>query len=287
MIFLGVRTLKIKKILNNNVVLSENKDAHEVVVMGKGLAFQKKIGEAIDTHKIEKVFTSRNNVFSEHFSQLMSEVAPEYIELASEIIEDSKAYIDEPLNDNIYIALVDHISFMISRFKLGHKVKNALLWETKKFYPNEYKAGCHALEILEKHFEISLAEDEAGFIALHLVNAQQAAGNMGVTSRVAEVLHTVIGIVQFHYGIVLDDTSLNYARFITHLQFFVRRVIQSDVVENDEAFLYDELSYKYPKAYTCVKKVEAGLVEIYGMEMRKSEQVYLLLHIYRVAEKKI
>lgn len=32
----------IKKILNNNVVISENDRSEEIVIMGKGLAFQRK-----------------------------------------------------------------------------------------------------------------------------------------------------------------------------------------------------------------------------------------------------
>ena len=37
--------MEIKKILNNNVVVSNNELNQEIVVMGRGLAFQKKVGE--------------------------------------------------------------------------------------------------------------------------------------------------------------------------------------------------------------------------------------------------
>ena len=41
----------IKKVLNNNVVLSE-KDNHEIVIMGKGIAFGKRVGDLLDKDKI-------------------------------------------------------------------------------------------------------------------------------------------------------------------------------------------------------------------------------------------
>lgn len=43
----------INKIFNNNVVLSEEK-GQEVIVMGRGLAFGKKVGDGLEVEKIEK-----------------------------------------------------------------------------------------------------------------------------------------------------------------------------------------------------------------------------------------
>ena len=276
----------IKKIFNNNVILSENAENKEVVVMGRGLAFQKRVGDIIDQKQIEKVFTSVNNMFSEHFSQLMTEIQPEYLELVTEIVEVAREDIEGTLNDNIYITLVDHLSFAVSRHQMGYEIKNALLWDTKKFYPKEFQAGLKAIDLIEKHFSISLGEDEAGFVALHFVNAQQDVGMLDITNKVTDILQTVIGIVQLHYGVVLDETSLNYARFITHLQFFVRRVLQNEAPTEGDEFLYKELKYKYPNTYECIIKIRDCLRAVYNIEMTKSEQVYLMLHIYRVAEKK-
>ncbi|WP_252315859.1 CAT RNA binding domain-containing protein [Sinobaca sp. H24] len=42
--------MKISKILNNNVVVSV-KDKQEVIVMGRGIAFNKKVKEDIDEQK--------------------------------------------------------------------------------------------------------------------------------------------------------------------------------------------------------------------------------------------
>ena len=48
--------MKIAKILNNNVVVVQDERGREQVVMGRGLAFQKRVGEALDTARVEKVF---------------------------------------------------------------------------------------------------------------------------------------------------------------------------------------------------------------------------------------
>ena len=47
--------MKIEKILNNNVVVSINDKGQEVIVMGRGLAFQKKIGAEINEGNIRTI----------------------------------------------------------------------------------------------------------------------------------------------------------------------------------------------------------------------------------------
>ena len=53
----------IHRILNNNVVITLDKEGKECVVCGKGIAFKKKIGDEIDSKEVNKVFVfekSRN-----------------------------------------------------------------------------------------------------------------------------------------------------------------------------------------------------------------------------------
>lgn len=58
--FVGVRffvsgvNMQIAKVLNNNVVVVLDEHQREQVVMGRGLAFQKRPGDALDDSKIEK-----------------------------------------------------------------------------------------------------------------------------------------------------------------------------------------------------------------------------------------
>ena len=48
--------MKIRKILNNNSAVVLDDDNQEVVVIGKAIAFKKKIGDAINPAVIEKKF---------------------------------------------------------------------------------------------------------------------------------------------------------------------------------------------------------------------------------------
>ena len=50
-------------------------------------------------------------------------------------------------------------------------IKNELLNEIRRVHKKEYKVALWALEFLNRKLKIELPEDEAGFIALHFINA--------------------------------------------------------------------------------------------------------------------
>ena len=63
------------------------------------------------------------------------------MELATKIINDAEESLNYTFDDMTYIGLADHISYALNRYKKGHKITNALLFEIKKFYPKEYAVG--------------------------------------------------------------------------------------------------------------------------------------------------
>ena len=56
--------MEIYKILNNNVIVSKNEHDKEIIAMGKGIAFKKKVGEHIEDELIDKVYTLSDEVSS-------------------------------------------------------------------------------------------------------------------------------------------------------------------------------------------------------------------------------
>ena len=52
--------MKIKRIYNNNVVVSNDMSGKEIIIIGRGIAFQKKVGEEIDQVKVEKIFSAND-----------------------------------------------------------------------------------------------------------------------------------------------------------------------------------------------------------------------------------
>ena len=99
----------IEKVLNNNVVITRDERNQEMIVMGKGLAFKKKVGDPIFDSCIDKKFQLTNDGLSQQFQELAQAIPLEYLEISCEIIEYTKEALQVQLNDSVYIALTDHL----------------------------------------------------------------------------------------------------------------------------------------------------------------------------------
>lgn len=109
----------IEKVLNNNVVITRDERDREMIVMGKGLAFKKKVGDPILDSCIDKKFQLTNDGLSQQFQELAQAIPLEYLEISCEIIEYTKEALQVHLNDSVYISLTDHLYTAIERQKWG------------------------------------------------------------------------------------------------------------------------------------------------------------------------
>lgn len=275
--------MEIKKILNNNVVITENENDQEMVVMGKGMAFHKKPGDQIDEGSIEKTFVLQNTGTSDKLDQLLKDTSEKYLDIASEILAYAQSKLPYKLNEYLYVALTDHISFAIARYEQGIHLKNNLLYEIRKYYKKEFQMGLHALGIIERHTGIQLGEDEAGSIALHLVNSQISGENMEIAAQVTDMVNSILNIVKYYYQVQLDESSINYERFITHLRYFSIRFIRKEKSEDTvDEFLHEQVKKKYQEAYACTERVNIYLENNFNWTLSEDEKVYLTVHIHRV-----
>jgi len=279
--------MEIKKIFNNNVVLTENDNKLEMVVMGRGLAFQKKVGELVDPTKIEKSFILKKKGISDKLAALLQNTSEQYLQIAEKIISFAKSQLENKFDDYLYIALTDHLSFAINRHKQGLHLKAPLLWEIKKYYKQEFQVGLKALTIIEEEIGIRLEEDEAVSITMHLVNSQISDVGMESMTKVISIINNILSIVKYHYTIELDENCISYERFLTHLRFFAIRLIRKErkVYENEVDFLFEQIKLKYQEAFECSEKIAMYVQKTYKSILSNDELLYLTLHIQRVTNR--
>lgn len=281
----GVQDMKIMRIINNNVVNALDNSNNEIIVMGRGIAYQKKKGDEIDESLIEKHFSLTGFSDSNLFKKLVEEIPYEYLKLADEIIKSSKKSLNRKLNKNIYITLTDHLNFALERHKQGIVFKNALLWEIKRFYKEEFLAGTKALEIVKKRLGVELPEDEAGFLALHIVNAEMD-GNLEESSVMPAIIHDILNIVKYHYNIDLDESTLSYERFITHLKFFIQRAVSRQCYQSEDEELCKTIRGNFKDAYIGAVKIKDYMKKKMQYDVSEEELMYLTIHIERIINRK-
>lgn len=272
--------MKIKKIINNNVVATLDDFDNELVVMGRGIGFQKHEGDVIDKKKVEKYF-AMSNVNASQFEKLVKEIPYETIKTADEIITYAKKELKRELNKNIYITVTDHLNFAIERHKNNINFQNDLLWEIKRFYQKEYQIGCHALEIIKEQLGIELLEDEAGFFALHIVNAEMN-GDMQQSIKAPKIIKDVVRIVTYYFNEEIDESTLAYERFITHMKFFIQRAVKNEMYPPEDGEFCKIVFNRYKKAYNCAQKIREYIWLKLKYDVPDAEMMYLTIHIERV-----
>lgn len=278
--------MRIFKILNNNVAVVMDENGQEKIVMGKGICYKKKPGDVILEEEIDKTFFLSAADISNKFQELIQDIPIEHMAVEEEIIAEAERRLDKKLNDTVYISLIDHVHTSIVRFLEGVTVKNVLLWDIRRFYKEEFKIGLWALELIQEKCKVMLPEDEAGFIALHLANAQMDQESMHNMYEITRIIQEVVNLVKYYFKIDFHEDDVYYFRFITHLKFFAQRLVEQKVyTEDDIEDLWAVIRGKYPKSFDCVERITKFIESKYKYHLSKEEQLYLTIHIERVVSK--
>lgn len=273
--------MRIEKVINNNIVSAFDDTGREIVVMGKGLGFGVRPGQPVNEKKIEKEFRIKSRDTADKLKELLADMPLERAQISADIISYAKSSLNLKLNQSIYVTLTDHINFAVERFEKGINLQNALLWEIKRFYPREFNLGCYALRLIKERLNVELPEDEAGYIALHFVNAEYGT-DIKDAFRFPNQLRDILEITSNELGIVLDERTLHYERFVTHLKFLLQRVYRRELLPNEEEELAELMRTKYPKEYACSCRITEYIEKNTGCKLSGEEVMYLAIHIRRV-----
>lgn len=131
---------------------------------------------------------------------------------------------------------------------------------------------------------MELAEDEAGFIALHLVTAQLNS-EMPEVMHVTRVMQEILQLVKYQLQLNYDEESLSYQRFVTHLKFFAQRMLTRTVVEDDDVSLHSAVKDNYAKAWKCAETVATHLQKAVSA-VADHRRNYVSCHSYRTGKKR-
>lgn len=278
--------MKVSKILNNNLVLSRNRENEEIIVKGLGIGFHAKRGDTIDESLIEKIFYPENHQNSIQIQQYLLSIPEEYLDFVQEFVDRVKK--EEPdlrLNNSIYLSLSDHIMGTVERFRNGITLKNVLLLDIQQLYKKEYEYGLKMVEEANRKFNIQLPADEAGFISLHFVNAEEGQQNND-NYKIAMIVNQVQEVVKTYFSdITFNESSLYYQRFLTHLKYFAQRYLHKELQYDEDETLFQIIQEQCREAYGCVKLIYLLMEEKYQYALSKEEMMYLTIHIQTNVDK--
>ncbi|MBV1710100.1 MAG: PRD domain-containing protein [Erysipelothrix sp.] len=270
--------VKVLKILNNSAMLvSDGKS--ELVLLGRGIAFNRKNEERIKSGlEVDKIYALERS--ANRFKMLIENNSSQVNELVINSMQLLMERNGTDIRPEAMIGFCDHVSIMFSRVLKGESIMNPFLSETKVLYPESFEKAQSIAHQLNAQFDVIIPEEEVGYIALHLQNIVSPASGeqMKVMNKIAAITSDYI---TDELKINLDKESLIYARFMTHLKFVVMRLLRnqrSDNIMTD--MILSQLSQYRPQAEKIVDIIEQETKHRLSLD----ELAYLMIHVGRILE---
>jgi transcriptional antiterminator len=275
--------LRIEKALNNNVLIAEHPDYNEVVIIGKGIGFNRKRGDFIDTDNVEKLFVMKNENEQKNYIKLLPFLDQSFHEVIISAIELIKQRTNSLLNEHIHVALTDHLMFALTRASQGMVVSNPFLVETKALYRREYEVAKEVVEMINEKTGIDLPVGEIAFIALHIHSAITNK-ELSEVNQHSQLISKLVEMVEVQFEIEIDREGIDYMRFVRHLRFTIERVKKGERVEEPEK-IASLLKQEYPVCYYLAWKLIKVMQQTLKLHVFDAEAVYLTMHLQRLQNK--
>ena len=275
--------MRIEKVINNNIIQARDNNGVELVVMGRGIGFGKGPGSEVNNAAIEKTFRLDNMDDKEQFKRLLASLPLEHIRLANDIISYARESLKIRLNQNVYLTLTDHISFVIDRYRAGMNFDNILADEVRLFYPLEYSVGRYALEMIEERTGCRLVEDEAASIALHIINGETNLV-MGAAFKMIKMMREMMEIIERHITIP-EGRNYPKERLASDLKQLANRLVSEEPMSGrKDDVLYSFVQDHYKEEYQIINGINEYIEGAYQCSMTEEEKIYLALNIKRMRD---
>lgn len=278
--------MKIIKVINNNNVCVFDNNGKEQIISAKGIGFGKKYGDEIEPNGDFKVYMITDSSFRKKLIESLSEIPYEIIAVTDDLVKYISEHTDGKLNDSLLITLSDHISFAIERKKNGMEFSNPLMDSISEYFPDEFALGKYCLEKINDKLNVHLSNDEAGFIAMHIINARLGT-KMSQVSDITKLVNDCADIADKCFSGKIDKTSVFYERFLIHLKFLAKRLFKAEklpnVLSRDDDIL-SLIKLKFKKHYKCAKCMQDHILKNYAKTISEDEMLTLAIHLKRITE---
>ena len=272
---------RITKILNHNSFMGiQSKNDQECLIMGKGVAFGKKVGQTVSVTGDARVYSLKELTDRGEAKEIIKSVSPLCLELANEVLNQAEKEFGKVAR-SILSTMADHLDFAVRRIQNGEQISNPLTDDIRIMFYKEYKvAGC-IRDLLKEKLGIRIDEHEIGYIALH-VHAAIVDENVSQAMEIARTVRECICMVEEETGKSIDVMSLSYNRLMNHVRYMVARAIHGEKLKMS---LNDYMSVKFPGPYMTAEKICRKMEKSLKLPIPDIEIGYLAMHLERMMDR--
>lgn len=275
-----MKSVKVIKVLNHNVVQALNTHNEEVIVFGKGIGFGVKADDLIDSTKIEKEYHFNNRKNKDLYTNLVGICDENLVTLVEQAITNIEQVFNQKPNENLRVALLDHLNFSIYRFNHGLNITNLFNDELEAMYEKEFNFSRMLLKEINQTMKVSLPDAEIGFITQHIhsaLNNDESRSNLFM-----QIIMNSLEYLEAEHGLKYPKNSLEKIRLITHLKFALKRASEKSTLKNEFS---PKILENYPEAYKIAKDLSEYILDNFNIKFQDSEIGYLALHIQLIQSK--
>ena len=274
---------RITKILNHNSFMGiESKNDQECLIMGKGVAFGKKVGQTVSVTGDARVYSLKELTDRGEAKDIIKSVSPLCLELANEVLDQAEEEFGK-VDRSILFTMADHLDFAVRRIQNGEQISNPLTDDIRVLFHNEFQAASVLRDILQKRMQITIDEHEIGYVALHIHSAIEDE-KVSVAMQTARAVRECIEMIEKETGKKIVVISLSYNRLMNHIKYMVARAMTGEDLRIN---MNEYIESKFPEAYMTAKKVCDMLGKSIGKELDEMEIGYLAMHIERIYSEEI
>ncbi|WP_203663665.1 PRD domain-containing protein [Lacticaseibacillus sp. 53-4] len=273
--------MKAIKKINNNVAVCLDNENHELIAIGRGLGFPEMPYEITDLSSIRRTFYNVDSMYV----GLAKEIPEDIIDASAEVVDMIRMNVNVPISSNLVFTLADHIHFAIQRRKTGMVIAAPMRYDIENLYSDEYELGEKALAIFNKRLKAHLPTEEASNLALHIINAKNMSEAPLKNEENSDLISEITDIIAGFFSLYIDKHDFNYSRFVTHMQYLLKRETQGKSLNTDNQQMYADARKNYPKVAECVDQIAEYLQQQRGFTLEDEEKLYLMMHVNRLCAK--
>ncbi|MGY3777962.1 PRD domain-containing protein [Isobaculum melis] len=268
--------------INNNVVLA-NENGEKLIVMGKGIGFKVYPKDLVKKNLIEQTFIPKPDSDFRYMVEMLKGIPMDELSVSKQIVDQAEKLLATKLSPNLVVTLSDHIHFSLQRFADNIHLIHPLEWEIMQYYQKEMKVAEEALATINLQLKTNLPPSEISFLTMHFVNAQLDFSEKYESGEMTEMIMQIVKIIMYHFQITINQQTNTFARFVTHLRYYLIRQLKQEHDQNKlDSELIQIVKMKYPAEYRCAEKIADYLEKNYQSHSTENELVYLSLHINRL-----
>lgn len=270
--------MRVFRRFNNNVVQCIDDNGRELVAFGKGIGFHQIPYDLVDMKQVDKTYYG----VDKRYLSMINEISDVAFDISKETLDMCRIELNGMINSNMVFTMADHIEFCFERYRKNITIKMPMYYDYANLHPKEIKIANRVLNLIRKKTGIMLGKDEATGIAMNIINAELDPNSNDTFKDEEKIQQEVLKIIESELGVTINKKTSNYARYVMHMRYLIKRVYEKNAPTESNAEMYQNVAAQYPSINRCALKISEYFAKEYKYKFNENELLYLIIHINRL-----